>query len=106
MSVWVPLSWHTWPMHTLLDDPMHTARSHMRESQGYHFGFVMEQTLGHITHYKNMRAAIDADAAVRATWYPLTYPPRGAFETLPLIRRNWSARASVRAWRTLARREV
>lgn len=68
----------------------------------HHFGFVMEQTLGHVTHYRNLRAIIDADSAVRATWYPLTFPPRGTLETLPGLRGNWSVRASWRARQALA----
>lgn len=63
--------------------------------------FVMEQTLGHVTHYKNLRAAVDAEAAVEATWFPLTFAPRGTLETLPLLRSNWSMRASLRARRML-----
>lgn len=70
---------------------------------GHRFGFVMEQTLGHVTHYKNMRAALDAESGLEATWYPLFFSPRGALETLPLARRNWSLRASLRARRLLAR---
>lgn len=66
------------------------------------FGFVMEQTLGHVTHYRNMRATIDADPSVNATWYPLAFPPRGTLETLPVLRDNWSMRASMRARRALA----
>ncbi len=63
----------------------------------------MEQTLGHVTHYKNMRAAIDKERGVDATWYPLGFAPRGALETLPPFRGNWSARASLRTRRLLAR---
>ena len=63
----------------------------------------MEQTLGHVTHYKNMRTAIDRERGVDATWYPLDFAPRGALETLPPFRGNWSARASLRARRLLAR---
>src|SRR5262249_36978458 len=66
------------------------------------YGFVMEQTLGHVTHYKNLRSVIDSDAAVKATWHLLTFPPRGTLETLPLLRSNWSLRASRRARHTLA----
>lgn len=69
----------------------------------HRFGFVMEQTLGHVTHYKNMRAAIDAESGVDATWYPLLFPPREGLETLPPIRGNWSVRASLRVRRLLAR---
>ncbi len=69
----------------------------------YRFAFVMEQTLGHVTHYRNLRAAVDADPAVDASWYPLGFPPRGALETLPPVRGNWSVRSSLRARRLLAR---
>ncbi len=69
----------------------------------HRFGFVMEQTLGHVTHYKNMRMAIDNEPGVDAAWYPLGFAPRGALETLPPFRSNWSARASLRARRLLAR---
>lgn len=65
------------------------------------FAFVMEQTLGHVTHYKNMRSAIDAHDMIQAGWYPLHFAPRGTLETLPPLRNNWSARASWRAWRLL-----
>jgi len=66
------------------------------------YGFVMEQTLGHVTHYKNLRSVIDDVPAVSATWHLLTFPPRGTLETLPLLRSNWSLRAGLRARRTLA----
>ncbi len=72
-------------------------------SRPYRFGFVMEQTLGHVTHYKNMRAAIDNERDVEASWYPLTFSPRGTLETLPPMRGNWSVRSSLRARRVLAR---
>ena len=68
----------------------------------YRFGFVMEQTLGHVSHYRNLRAAIDAEPDVRATWYPIAFAPQGRVEHLPLLRSNWSLRASWRVWRTLA----
>ncbi len=72
-------------------------------SHPYRFGFVMEQTLGHVTHYKNMRATIDDERDVEASWYPLAFPPRGTLETLPPLRDNWSVRSSLRARRALAR---
>jgi glycosyltransferase involved in cell wall biosynthesis len=63
--------------------------------------FIMEQTLGHVTHYRNMRSTIDADATVRATWLPLAFSTQGTLENLPILRSNWSARASTRARRVL-----
>src|SRR6185312_6886824 len=50
-----------------------------------------------------MRSAIDTDSTVQATWLPLTYPPQGLIETLPLVRSNWSVRASMRARQILKR---
>lgn len=72
----------------------------------HRFAFVMEQTLGHVTHYENMRATIDAVPTVAASWYPLAFPPRGALETLPMVRSNWSVRASLRARRMLKEAEA
>ena len=68
-----------------------------------HFGFVMEQTLGHVTHYRNMRNSIDADQSINAAWYPLSFEPDGKLENFPLLRSNWSLRSSRRAWRALSR---
>lgn len=66
-----------------------------------HFGFLMEQTLGHVTHYTNLRTAVDGDATVRASWYALSFAPESGMERLPGLRSNWSARASWKAWRSL-----
>jgi glycosyltransferase involved in cell wall biosynthesis len=66
-------------------------------------GFLIEQTLGHVTHYVNLRSAIDADSSVDAVWYPLGFEATGPFETLPLLRSNWSIRSSWRARRVLLR---
>jgi len=65
------------------------------------FAFIMEQTLGHVTHYRNMRSTIDADSSVHASWIPLGFPIHGTLETLPVLRSNWSVRASTRARRLL-----
>jgi glycosyltransferase involved in cell wall biosynthesis len=67
------------------------------------FGFVMEQTLGHVTHYRNLRAALEPIAAIETAWFPLAFAPRGTLETLPPLRTNWSARASLRSLRLLRR---
>jgi len=73
----------------------------MSDSPSPRLGFLMEQTLGHVTHYRNLRAAVDADPRARAAWYPLGFPPRGSLETLPPLRNNWTARGSLRARRLL-----
>jgi len=70
------------------------------------FAFIMEQTLGHVTHYRNMRSAIDADTSISATWLPLAFPIHGTLETLPVLRSNWAARSSLRARRILRQHRV
>ena len=66
-------------------------------------GFVMEQTLGHVTHYTNMRNALTAESGIDASWLPLAFEPQRKLEQLPVLRTNWSARASLRTRLVLAR---
>src|SRR3954453_18687613 len=68
------------------------------------YAFVTEHTVGHVTFERLLRDAVGADPAIAADWFPLTFPPRGAFERLPVVRSNWSVRASLRARRKLGRR--
>jgi glycosyltransferase involved in cell wall biosynthesis len=65
--------------------------------------FVTEHTVGHVTFERLLREAVARDGSVAAGWFPLAFPPRGAVERLPLLRSNWSLRASSRARRLLAR---
>jgi glycosyltransferase involved in cell wall biosynthesis len=65
----------------------------------HRFGFVMEQALGHVTHYTNLRFAVEHTSDVDATWYLLEFPPA---TRVPFYRSNWSLRASWLAWRELA----
>jgi glycosyltransferase involved in cell wall biosynthesis len=65
-----------------------------------HFAFVTEHTVGHVTFERLLREAAAGDGHA-ATWFPLTFPPRGALEALPLLRSNWSLRSSARARRLL-----
>ncbi len=54
-------------------------------SRSYHFGFVMQQVLGHITAYHNLRRFVEQDASVAPTWTEVTYEePGGWIERLPL----------------------
>lgn len=61
------------------------------------FGLVMEQTLGHVTHCQNLRAAIESDPTVCATWFDVPYRSSDRWERVPVVRSNWSLRASLRA---------
>jgi len=61
--------------------------------------FIVEQTLGHVTHSQNLAVAI-ARRRIRPTWIPIPFDP-GQLRHVPVLRSNWSARASWRARRAL-----
>jgi glycosyltransferase involved in cell wall biosynthesis len=63
--------------------------------------FVMEQALGHVTHYRNLRAVGETRADLAPAWLPIEFGVRGLSSLLPLVRSNWSVRASWRARRAL-----
>jgi glycosyltransferase involved in cell wall biosynthesis len=60
----------------------------------YRLGFVMEQTLGQITHTQNFQQWVAADAEVDPTWILIPYEAPSRW---PLIGRNWTVRASLEA---------
>jgi glycosyltransferase involved in cell wall biosynthesis len=66
-------------------------------------GFVLEQTLGHVTHADNLRSIISADGTIRATWCPVAFTAGGMAARLPLYRSNWTVRAGLRARRSVRR---
>jgi glycosyltransferase involved in cell wall biosynthesis len=70
---------------------------------GHRFAFVMEQNLGHRTHYHNLARFIGEDESVEAVWLPLEFETSGPLSRLPLVRSNWSARASLAAWSAVRR---
>jgi glycosyltransferase involved in cell wall biosynthesis len=59
--------------------------------------FVMEQTLGHVTHYANLRGVAAEQRRVVPTWLPVPFEVQGPERFVPLLRSNWSVRASWRA---------
>lgn len=63
--------------------------------------FVMEQALGHVTHYRNLREFTDQQTDVDPVWLPIPFDVRGAARMVPMLRSNWSVRASWRARRAL-----
>jgi glycosyltransferase involved in cell wall biosynthesis len=63
----------------------------------YRLGFVMEQTLGQITHTQNLQQWVAADPEVDPTWILISYEARDGWASTPLIRRNWTLRASLQA---------
>ncbi len=63
----------------------------------YRFGFVMEQTLGHVTHTQNlMRWAAEAQD-IEPTWLPVKPDGNDRWERFPVVKGNWSLKASLRA---------
>ncbi len=72
-------------------------------SQVYRIGFVLEQQLGHGTHARNLERYVQDDQEVQPLWMPLDFAPTGWLKALPLVRSNWSARASILARRAIAR---
>lgn len=63
--------------------------------------FVMEQTLGHVTHFRNLQAVAAEQEQLIPTWLPISFETRGVERFLPIMRNNWSVRASWRARRAL-----
>jgi glycosyltransferase involved in cell wall biosynthesis len=63
--------------------------------------FVMEQTLGHVTHAKNLHAMLADRQELSPEWLPIPFGVEGFGRLLPYYRGNWSVRASWRARRAL-----
>src|SRR5262245_12130591 len=70
---------------------------------GYEFGFLLEQSLGHVTHAKNLLTNIALDPEVRAHWGLIDFEVTGVAGRIPLYRSNWTVRAGVCAYREVAR---
>jgi glycosyltransferase involved in cell wall biosynthesis len=63
----------------------------------YRVGFVMEQTLGQVTHTQNFQQWVARDPDVDPTWIPISFDEREGLAALPLVNRNWTLRASLQA---------
>ncbi len=63
--------------------------------------FVMEQSLGHVTHYRNLRSFVEQQSEIAPVWLPIPFAVSGPARLVPLLRSNWSVRASWRAKRAL-----
>jgi glycosyltransferase involved in cell wall biosynthesis len=70
---------------------------------GYQFGFLLEQSLGHVTHTKNLLANVALDSDVHAHWGLIDFEVKGLGSRIPVYRSNWTVRAGVRARREVAR---
>jgi glycosyltransferase involved in cell wall biosynthesis/GT2 family glycosyltransferase len=65
-------------------------------------GFVLEQTLGHITHSHNLEHLVGADPSVDAVFAPIGFEVEGWPAHVPGFG-NWTVRAGVRARRAIRR---
>lgn len=63
----------------------------------FNFGFVMEQALGHVTHYQNLKRWVATDADISPIWMPIGDDVNDLWQYLPIIRKNWSLQVSLRA---------
>ena len=63
----------------------------------YRLGFVLEQTLGHITHAKNLQQWVANDPDVIPTWIPVSFDIQDRWDKVPLVKSNWTLRSSIRA---------
>jgi glycosyltransferase involved in cell wall biosynthesis len=70
---------------------------------GYEFGFVLEQSLGHVTHSKNLLTNVVRDPEVHAHWSLIDFKAEGLAGKIPIYRSNWTVRAGLRAYREVAR---
>ena len=66
-------------------------------------GFVMEQALGHVTYTQNLQAAYAREPAVEPRWFPVRQGREGRFGRVPLLRGNWTALGSARAYAAVRR---
>lgn len=69
----------------------------------HRFAFVVEQTLGHVTHMQNLRACVTGDRSVSPIWVPVEYGQHDLVARLPLVRSNWTLQLSLRARAALSR---
>jgi glycosyltransferase involved in cell wall biosynthesis len=63
----------------------------------FNFGFIVEQALGHVTHYQNLKYWVDKDNNIKPNWMPVGASTNDIWEKLPVIRNNWSLQVSLRA---------
>jgi glycosyltransferase involved in cell wall biosynthesis len=63
----------------------------------YRLGFIMEQTLGQVTHTQNFQRWVAQQREIDPTWLLITMDPSEPWGRFPLIRRNWTLQASLQA---------
>ena len=68
----------------------------------YRFGFVIEQTLGHVTHSQNLKKYVALDPAIEPAWILPAWDTAGLGARIPIYRSNWTVRAGMQARSGLA----
>jgi glycosyltransferase involved in cell wall biosynthesis len=69
----------------------------------YEFGFILEQSLGHVTHAKNLQANLSQVPDVKVHWGLVEFDATGLAGRIPVYKSNWTVRAGIRADRIVAR---
>lgn len=64
-------------------------------------GFVLEQSLGHVTHANNLRRALASEPALRAELVDVPYAVEGLAARIPVYNGNWTVRSGLRAGRAI-----
>jgi glycosyltransferase involved in cell wall biosynthesis len=67
----------------------------------YTIGFVMEQSLGHITHSQNLHQYVKSDQEVRPIWGEIGFNPHGIGKLIPVYKNNWTVRSGLHARRLI-----
>ena len=65
-------------------------------------GFVLEQTLGHVTHSKNLQTIIGDDHTISSTFIPIPFPQSERSKWVPGYG-NWTIRAGHRTRQAMRR---
>lgn len=60
-------------------------------------GFVMEQTLGHVTHHQNLAHRMEDSIDLCPRWMPVLPHADDRWERMPGVSSNWSLKGSLRA---------
>lgn len=60
-------------------------------------GFVIEQTLGHITYHRDLERRALSDPSILSTWFPIPYRRADRWARTPVVRSNMSLLLSLRA---------
>ena len=64
--------------------------------------FIVEQILGHRTHYNNLQHFVAQDSAIEPVWIPIEPWARDVWQKLPIVKNNWTLLSSLRARSALA----